>query len=172
MHKKLLLSVLVCLGFSACTPKKIIIEEREVERSQLVNSSRYAHNESEKTSLLAVDINPGERNTQSSLSLDIVQARLNDVALPFKPSYFISAQENQGLFFIEYKTPLRYQQIVHFYQEQMELLGWTEVFTLQVCEVCLAFKKGRRLCFVSVRPAPKKEWHESFEQKIVITVEN
>ncbi len=168
MYKKFLIHVLLVLGFSACSQRKMIVEEYEVQDTKLITPSRHANYQQDQ---LSKDTTSLQVSSLETITVDVLEAQLTDVSFPFKPARFVKAQVQGDVFYIEYKTPLRYQQVIRFYQEQMELLGWTELLNVESYEICLVFKKGKRLCVLSVRPTYKKRWYESSEQTIIITVE-
>ena len=169
MNQRLLISFSLCLFLSSCTPSKKVFEESDLDKNQLIKSSRYAVQQSKNqcNDMQNSKVNSQEKS-HSFLDDDIIKARLSDVPTLFDAKPVCSYKEN-NVYYIEYKTVLSHQEVSDFYKNEMEICGWTKQVCYQKNECFLLFKKAARSCFINVRPV-KKNWQRSKEIRIILVI--
>lgn len=81
------------------------------------------------------------------------QAHLADIPLPIQAKVHTltgSTPESTGLVF---SSTFTLQDLIKFYQFEMERLGWKELHLFSVTsEILLVFEKPQKMCTVSIRP--------------------
>lgn len=169
MNKRLLISFSLCLFLSSCTPSKKIFEESDLDKNQLVKSSRYAV---QQCKIQCNDTQNYKVNSQKKshnfLEEDIIKARLSDVPTLFDAKPVCSYKEN-NVYYLEYKTVLSHQEVSDFYKNEMEICGWTKQIEYCANECLFLFKKAACSCVVNLRPI-KKNWQRSKEIRIILVV--
>ncbi len=97
------------------------------------------------------------------LPIDVVQqqeAMLVDIPIPLYderlPAYDPDADSKNNTIMLGYKTSLTVDNVIEFYTQQMERLGWNHVKLFKGSESLLQFESPDRLCTISVRPRLKR----------------
>ena len=180
MNKRLLISFSLCLFLYGCDSSKKVLEETDLDNVKLIKSSRYVHafyNQQEtglkdKKSGNSYDGHNSSKYSSSkqnaALTNDIIQARLSDIPTLFD-AQLIRSSDHNGVYYLEYKTALPYQQVMNFYKDEMESCGWLQQMSHSADEVLMLFKKAGRSCIISLRPV-KKDWQRSKEIKIILVI--
>jgi len=86
-----------------------------------------------------------------------IEARLGDLPLPLMVKNISVFDDGRGCYVIVSKTGLLLTEIIHFYTQEMQQLGWTTIASFQQEELLFSFKKQKQSCIVSIRP-PKQSW--------------
>lgn len=88
-----------------------------------------------------------------------IEARLGDVLVPLMVKGVEAYEEGKGRYVMIYETSLALPELSHFYNSEMERLGWGEkvAFSLPQ-ELLFSFKKYKQSCIVSVRSFKKSWW--------------
>jgi hypothetical protein len=137
--------------------KSDLLIKRSSER--VVRDSSYK-NKKEETLTEA----PVEQQAQPSKKYSVkeriveIEARLGDMPLPFMAKKVFASDDGDGRYFIISKTDFPLADIIHFYAQEMERLGWVKVFAFEHTELLFSFKKQKQSCIVSVRPGKQSWW--------------
>ena len=87
-----------------------------------------------------------------------IEARLGDLPLPFMAKGISASDDGHGCYFIIAKTNLSVVDIIHFYNQEMQQLGWMKIAAFKYEELLFSFKKQKQSCIVSVRPGKQSWW--------------
>lgn len=95
-----------------------------------------------------------------SLSSEVVQAKLADIAVPFSTNIVFAYQahshnQSKGIC-AGFETTLTTQSISSFYEREMELMGWTKRASFESYESVFVFEKPNKTCVITMRSHPKK----------------
>jgi len=86
------------------------------------------------------------------------EARLMDIPLPLDaeplPVYFLENKDVVSTTSLAYKSMVLREDLLTFYQEEMERCGWQKKAESDLLEVFLYFEKPERFCSISLRPSP------------------
>lgn len=102
------------------------------------------------------------RKRADTLPIDKVrqqEAMLIDVPIPLydeRLAIHNSDQITQNTTMLGYRSPLSIDDIIMFYTEQMERLGWNTIKIFNGIESLMQFESPDRLCTISVRPHHKR----------------
>lgn len=113
-------------------------------------------------------------NSRQMLS-DEYEARLIDIAIPFGArlldAYTDNENKNNEMVF-SYVTPMSMEQVVAFYNEQMERLGWSCARHVRGHEQLLLFERPDRSCSITLRSTAHPKRVDMRFTKIVIFIAN
>lgn len=88
------------------------------------------------------------------------EAQMADIAVPVvAKARGVSCDANGGTM-IAYECVLSKIELIQFYRQEMERLGWQQVVEFSGDEVLLTFKKPGRFCTACIRPT-RKTWDKS-----------
>ena len=81
------------------------------------------------------------------------EAKLTDIPIPVasKPIKEYCSSEN-GTIILGYHSSVSIEDLISFYQHEMERFGWEYGAQLKGNEVLLNFEKPNRVCSISIRP--------------------
>ena len=101
------------------------------------------------------------QHAQSLALLHEWEATLLDIpfplgALPIAQEY-AKSQAAKGQHFLAYTTVLSESDLIAFYEQEMERLGWQKMVVLSDFETMLIFSKPDRICSISLRAASGDE---------------
>ena len=79
---------------------------------------------------------------------------LADVPIPLYDSHLFAPYFDQSSedVLLGYQTSLAVDQLVHFYDQEMERLGWKLIKLFQTHETVMCYETPYRICIVSLRP--------------------
>lgn len=98
------------------------------------------------------------------------EAKFSDVPLPFNALPIESYNDifsDEGSI-LAYQSKMSHEDIIDFYQREMEHLGWQQVVSVKGLESLLQFEKPGRFCTISVRPSESKIFRYCMNTKIII----
>lgn len=87
-----------------------------------------------------------------------IEARLGDLPVPLMVKAVTASDDGKGRYLIVYKTDISLVDLIHFYEQEMEKLGWLKVSAFVGEELLFLFKKQKQSCIVSVRPQKQSWW--------------
>jgi len=88
------------------------------------------------------------------------EAQMSDVPVPVVAKPVGVSCGTSGGTMLAYECSLSKKDLVQFYTQEMERLGWQQVVEFSGDEVLLTFKKPGRFCTACVRPT-RKSWERS-----------
>lgn len=115
-------------------------------------SGRKQSAQNTPTPLLQKDSKKARR--ASLAAIKIQEAKQADIPIPLsaKPlshHYYVDADRVM----LGYRdTTLSSEDLISYYEQEMERLGWRSIFAVMGTEAVLQFEKPGRLCIVSIRP--------------------
>lgn len=144
MLKKLALICFLILILPACTHKKT----RRISCIQ-GNIPSFSHDRSAERA-----------HEQARALLHEWETTLLDIpfplgAMPVDPEHTQTGVSGQQ--FLAYTVSLSESDLVKFYEQEMERLGWQKMTVLRDFETMLIFAKPDRICSISLRAAPDDE---------------
>ncbi|MEX0940033.1 MAG: hypothetical protein WDZ41_01605 [Candidatus Babeliales bacterium] len=83
------------------------------------------------------------------------EARIYDIPILIDAMPEKIEEKDSGVF-ISYKATLSLQDIVHFYEDEMERLGWQLFASFEQFEQLLIFEKPSKIAAISIRPDKNK----------------
>ncbi len=87
-----------------------------------------------------------------------IEARLGDLPLPLMAKGISASDDGHGRYLIVSKTELSLADLVHFYTQEMERLGWVKIAAFEYEELLFSFKRQGQSCIVSMRPQKQSWW--------------
>ena len=87
-----------------------------------------------------------------------IEARLGDLPLPLMAKGISASDDGHGRYLIVCKTELSLVDLIDFYTQEMERLGWVKIAAFEHEELLVSFKRQRQSCIVSMRPAKQSWW--------------
>lgn len=105
-----------------------------------------------------------------TLAKNQTEARLVDVPIPLQSTWLYAGEVNGS---ITFSTPLQPQELVDFYRQEMERLGWVEQVYFSQAELLLIFKKpnGRWLSVSISRYSSSRFYKRTEHIQVVIQQE-
>ena len=92
----------------------------------------------------------------NSLNVQEHEARLFDIPVPVCAESLLQEQDyNPKNFVLVYKVDSSVDELVGFYEKQMERLGWKKLAKSNQQEANLLFEKPSKICLVSIRSNKK-----------------
>lgn len=109
-----------------------------------------------------------EKKTQnvsllSGQEIDLIkqqEAKLIDIPIPLNacpvPYYFADVSNRGQELSLAYESTMSSDDLVLFYTQEMERLGWKKAASIHTVETLLYFEKPDRFCVISLRPESEK----------------
>ena len=89
------------------------------------------------------------------------EAKLMDIPIPLgvEPlaDYFSESSCSQEKCSLGYRSRILYDDLMLFYTQEMERLGWKKSAEIETVETLLYFEKPTRFCVISLRPEKDKK---------------
>ncbi|MFC1842099.1 hypothetical protein ACFLYU_00365 [Candidatus Dependentiae bacterium] len=144
-------------------------------------AKQFANNRNKNSTINSPDVNQRLDQSSHNFSQDFSEfvrqkeAKLSDIPIPLNSEplreyfYTLLAQENNRIVqaaqtaqtVLGYTNAMNMSNIIMFYTQEMERLGWQSVASFDGFEKLLIFKKPFRFCSISIRSVPKTGLHSS-----------
>ncbi len=169
--------------FSGCIPAKQQQEEqgagmkcdvRRVSRDTLIRPTTHTPTLSKHGLVTANSFDNKSTHSRSLSPLEQHQryeAQLSDIAIPVMAQPVDASGTTTGGAQLTYHCTLTRDELVNFYTQDMERLGWRQTIHSVGNEVLLSFKKPGRFCAASIRPT-RKTWERSKKLLLMLSVGN
>jgi hypothetical protein len=187
MRQYILISLLMIASIVlvSCGPKRVqekviknLSEQRDVQTkaadpfAELSLDDIRRNIECCDTEVLIADEVAQDRGNRLMFS-DECEARLTDIAIPFGArllDHYMNGQAQPQETVIGYLSTMKQVDVLAFYTEHMERLGWSCASHVRGYEQFLLFEKPERLCSVVIRSVTDPKRADTIFTKIVIFV--